>query len=89
MAESKRDLIPEHFASIEEAGDFWDIHDLTDYTDLAEEVTATIDLQRRRYLVALMPDLAMRLGVEARRQGVSAETLLNLWLNERLRATVA
>ena len=89
MAESKRDLIPEHFASIEEAGDFWDTHELTDYTDLAEEVTATIDLQRRRYLVALMPDLAMRLGVEARRQGVSAETLLNLWLNERLRATVA
>ena len=89
MAESKRDLIPEHFASIEEAGHFWDTHDLTDYTDLTEEVTATIDLQRRRYLVALMPDLAMRLGVEARRQGVSAETLLNLWLNERLRATVA
>jgi hypothetical protein len=89
MAESKRDLIPEHFASIEEAGDFWDTHDLTDYMDLTEEVTATIDLQRRRYLVALAPDIAMRLGVEARRQGVSAETLLNLWLNERLRATIA
>jgi hypothetical protein len=57
--------------------------------DLTEEVTATIDLQRRRYLVALAPDIAMRLGVEARRQGVSAETLLNLWLNERLRATIA
>jgi hypothetical protein len=89
MAESKRDPIPEHFASIEEAGDFWDTHDLTDYTDLTEEVTATIDLQRRRYLVALAPDLAMRLGIEARRQGVSAETLLNLWLNERLRTTPA
>ncbi len=89
MAESKRDPVPEHFASIEEAGDFWDTHDLTDYSDLTEEVTATIDLQRRRYLVALAPDLAMRLGVEARRQGVSAETLLNLWLNERLRDTAA
>ena len=51
MAESKRDLLPEHFASIKEVGDFWDTHDLTDYTDLTEEVTATIDLQRRRDLV--------------------------------------
>jgi dihydroneopterin aldolase len=85
MAEHKRDTIPEHFADIEEATEFWDTHDLADYADITEEVTATVDLQRRRYLVALAPDIATQLGAEARRQGVSAETLINLWLSERLK----
>jgi CopG antitoxin of type II toxin-antitoxin system len=89
MAGSKRDPIPEHFASIAEAADFWDTHDLADYADLTEEVAATIDLQRRRHLVALAPKLAARVGAEARRQGVTTETLINLWLSERLRATAA
>lgn len=48
MAENKRDTIPEHFARIEEAAEFWDTHDLADYADMTKEVTATVDLQRRR-----------------------------------------
>jgi hypothetical protein len=89
MAGSKREPIPERFASIEEAADFWDMHDLADYADLVEDIPATIDLQSHRHLVALAPDLAARLSAEARRQGVTTETLINLWLSERLRATAA
>jgi hypothetical protein len=87
MAESNRDPIPEHFTSIEEAAEFWDTHDLADYTDLTAEILATIDIQRHRYLVAVAPDLAALLSSEARRQGISTETLLNLWISERLRAS--
>jgi hypothetical protein len=89
MAGNKRDPMPENFANIEEAADFWDTHDLADYTELTEEVAATIDLQRRRHLVALAPEIAARISAEARRQGVTTETLINLWLSERLRATAA
>lgn len=89
MAGSKREAIPEHFASIEEAADFWDTHDLADYADVTRDVAVTIDLQRRQHLVALAPELAARIGAEARRQGVTTETLINLWLSERLRATAA
>jgi hypothetical protein len=33
----KRDPIPDHFSSIEEASEFWDSHDLADYWDLTSE----------------------------------------------------
>lgn len=53
-----REIIPEHFANIEEAAEFWDTHSLADYWDLTEEVDAQVQVQQRRYLVALAPDLA-------------------------------
>ena len=35
---SERDEIPEHFISLEKAGEFWDSHDAADYDDLSSEV---------------------------------------------------
>jgi CopG antitoxin of type II toxin-antitoxin system len=82
----KRDPIPKHFESIEEAAEFWDSHDLADYWDLTQEVEFEVDIQRRVFLTALEPELAKRLTECARKQGVSTETLINLWLSERLAA---
>lgn len=91
MAENKeiREPIPEHFMSIEEAAEFWDNHDLADYWDLTEEVEFEVNLQRRRYLVAVDPELAEKLAAEAHRRGLSTETLVNLWLNEKLQQMAA
>jgi len=58
---TKRDPIPKHFKSIEEAADFWDEHDLTDYWDLTKEVQMEVDIQRRVFLTALEPTLAQQL----------------------------
>jgi hypothetical protein len=86
MARSKerRDLIPEHFKSIEEAAEFWDSHDLGDYWDLTKEAEFEVDIQRRVFLTALEPELAQRLTDCARKQGISAETLINVWLSQKL-----
>ncbi len=85
MAESKvQDQIPEQFATIEEAAEFWDTHDLADYWDLTEEVEFEVNLQRRRYLVALDPELAEKLAAEAHQRELATETLVNLWLSEKL-----
>ena len=91
MAESEnvREPIPEHFATLEEAAEFWDTHDLADYWDLTEEVEFEVDLQRRRHLVSLDPDLAKKLTTEAHMRGLSTETLINLWLSDKLREAVA
>jgi predicted HicB family RNase H-like nuclease len=91
MAKSKspRDPIPEQFATIEEAADFWDTHSLADYWDLTEEADFEVKLQHRRYLVALAPQLAEKLAAEAHKQGLSTETLVNLWLSEKLQGTNA
>lgn len=86
MASSKpaRDALPEAFATIEEAATFWDTHSIADYWAETERVHFDVDLQRRHYLVALTPDIITRVMVAAQKQGVSAETLINLWLSEKL-----
>lgn len=84
MAKNKRDPIPEHFDSIEEAAVFWDTHDLTDYLDMTKEVQMEVDLQRRVFLTALEPSLAQQLSEIAHKQGISTETLINVWLKEKV-----
>ncbi|HQE91404.1 MAG TPA: CopG family antitoxin [Anaerolineae bacterium] len=80
----RRDPLPEAFESIEAAGDFWDTHDLSDYWDQTSEVHFEVSLGRRVILVPLEQNVAHQLASVARRQGLSTETLVNLWLNERL-----
>lgn len=84
----KRDPIPRRFKSIEEAAQFWDSHDLADYWDLTKEAHFEVDIQRRLFLTPLEPELAKKLVVCARKQGVSTETLINVWLTEKLTATM-
>jgi hypothetical protein len=81
----KRDPLPKHFNSVEEAADFWDTHDLGDYWDLTQEAHFEIDIQRRVFLTALEPQLARRLTTLAQQQGISTETLINIWLSEKAR----
>ena len=59
------------------------------FWDLTEEVEFDVNLQRRRYLVALDPDLAEKLASEAHQRGLTTETLVNLWLSEKLQQTAA
>jgi hypothetical protein len=78
------DPLPPHFETLHEAAEFWETHDLADYWDLTEAVEVEVDLQRTQYLFALTPDLAEGISQQASRRGVSAETLINLWLSEKL-----
>ena len=79
-----RDPLPEQFTTIEEAAEFWDTHDLTDYWDLTEDVDFVVNLQQSRYLVALAPELAKQIATQAYKRGLSTETLINIWLTEKL-----
>jgi hypothetical protein len=80
----KREPIPQHFQSVAEAAEFWDSHDLTDYWDQTREAHFEVDIQRRVFLTALEPGLAKKLTACARKQGVSTETLINVWLTEKI-----
>jgi hypothetical protein len=75
----KRDPIPQHFKSIEEAAEFWDSHDLTDYWDVTSEAHFDVDIQRRVFLTALEPELAKKLVACARERGISTETENSTW----------
>ena len=76
--------IPEDFGSIEAAADFWDTHSLADYWDQTVEIEVDVRLERRIALLPLEQGLAKRLSDAAHKQGLSVETLANLWLSERL-----
>ena len=78
--------IPKHFKSVAAASEFWDSHDLSDYLGQTREVKAEVDIRRRVFLTALEPELAKKLIACARKQGVSTETLINVWLTEKIAA---
>ena len=86
MARDKTETIPEEFRSLAEAADYWDTRDLTDHEDQMCDVQIEVELRRTAFLAALEPELAKRVAEHARNRGVSAETLVNLWLAERLSA---
>ncbi len=85
MAEDNgREAIPDRFDSLREAADFWDNHDVAAYDDQTREVHFDVDLRKRTFLTALEPDLAKRVAAYAHQRGVSTETLINIWLTEKL-----
>lgn len=80
----QRDTIPESFASIEEAAEFWDSHSTADYDDLMRDVHFDVDIQRRIFLVPIEGGIAKEITTIAKREGLELETLVNLWLKEKL-----
>jgi len=66
--------------SLEKMGEFWDTHDFTDFDDLnASDVEFTITCA-----VPIESDLLSSVEKQARRRGVKVETLVNLWLQQKL-----
>ena len=53
--------IPEEFKTYEEAAEFWDTHDSTEYEDVLEEVEMHVDIQKRHYLIELGKNTAQLL----------------------------
>jgi len=78
-----RDEIPENFDSYETAAEFWDTHDVSDYLDLTEEVS-DVKIKLKRKYFKIEPGITAKLSKKAREKGISTETLINLWLQEKL-----
>lgn len=69
--------------TLEEVAEFWDNHSLADYWDETHEVEFEIRAKQRRR-ITLDPDVYAHLEAQARVRGVLPETLVNLWVAERL-----
>jgi hypothetical protein len=72
--------------TLEEIGEFWDTHSLDDHWDKTHEVEFEIRAKQRRR-VTVEPQIYKELETEARVRGVIPETLVNLWLAEKLQAS--
>ncbi len=84
-----RDPMPGNTATVEEIIAFWDTHSTADYEDEMEDVHFEMDIQAEVYVVRLLPELASIVGRQAKASGVTTETLVNVWLAERVGRSTA
>lgn len=80
----RRDPIPEEFDSLEEFWKFWDTHSTEDYEDLMEDVEMTVNIRSGKIYCPIARDIVQDIRKEAERQGISTETLINVWLKEKI-----
>lgn len=83
MLESKSKPMPK-FSSLDELVEFFDTHDLGEYWDRMPKAHFDIDIKKRTHLFAIEEDLAEKLTEIARAKQIPSETLINVWLREKL-----
>ena len=66
--------------SLEKMGEFWDTHDFTDFDDSkAKDIKFDVSCA-----VPIEEELLSSVEKQARLRGVKVETLVNLWLQQKL-----
>ena len=70
--------------SYKEIGDFWDTHDLTEFWDQTKKTSFEVDIESEVTYYSLDKRLAEKVQDIAQKQGISADTLINLWVQEKL-----
>lgn len=85
----RRDAIPEHFRSEEEAGKFWDTHSAADYWDEMEEVEMEFDIKKRMFLVPLNDRIYQLAKKQAEAEHSTVEQIVNTLLRHDLVGTVS
>jgi len=70
--------------SYKEIGEFWDTHDLAEYWEQTQPVEFELDIQSEVTYYPLDATLSSKVRSIAKQRGVSPETLLNLWVQEKL-----
>jgi predicted DNA binding CopG/RHH family protein len=78
---NKANSIPEEM-TLNEASEFWDSHSVADYP--SQIVQFEVESKDRKTFVAIEQHLLEELEKRARENGVSVETLINLWIQEKL-----
>lgn len=69
-----------------EIGEYWDSHEIPEGS---KEVMFSVELDSDIHYLALENSLSARLRSIAEKRGVSTETLVNLWLQEKANQEVA
>ena len=95
MAMHDTTVLPEEFASIDEAQEFWDSHSSADYWDEMEEVEmplspalqAKLETKKLYRLLGLSAQQVSMIEREAKREQTNARQLIAHWVLEHIPAT--
>ena len=80
-------MVTPRFANEQDEAEFWATHDATEFLDQTEPVAVTfVDARPRKTQISLRLDPATidKLKAVSRRKGVGYQTLIRIWVMERL-----
>jgi len=66
-----------------EIGEYWDQHDLTEVWGQTESVDFEVDIQSQRIYFPIDRELTDKILRIAKVRGITPETLVNLWIQEK------
>ena len=78
------DPIPDQFASYEQAAEFWDAHDTTDYLDVFHAMDVETEFQGRHYEIEVDEDVAYVLQERAQALGTTPSRLASDLLRQQI-----
>ena len=70
--------------SYREIGEFWEGHELSDYWGKTKQVKFEVDIASEVPYYPIERDLSEKIQSLARTRGVSSDTLVNLWLEQKI-----
>ena len=86
MEKNKAKALPRS-KSVKELVDFFETHDMGDYWEEMPEAHFDVNIKKRKHLVALEEDIVDKLTEIAKSKKVSSESLINVWLKDKIRRT--
>lgn len=70
--------------SYREIGEYWDTHDVSDIWDRTRAAKFDVKIESEQTLYGVEKELSDTINRVAKQRGVSSETLVNLWLKEKI-----
>lgn len=83
MKKDKSSISEAH--SYADIGEFWDTHDLSDFWGKTRRVRFDVDIKSEVTYYPIEQNLSKKIQLLARKQGLSSGTLVNLWLEQKMR----
>ena len=80
----KVDLLPDEFRSEDEAAEFWDTHNITDYEQFLEPADLDVDIKRRHFEIEVDEESFVALQDSARKQRKPVKQLASEILKQKL-----
>ena len=71
-------------SSYKKIAGFWDTRDLSDFWGKTRATKFEVDIQSEATYYSLDKTLSRKVQSVARNRGISADTLINLWIQEKL-----
>lgn len=71
--------------SYAEIGEFWDEHDLSDFWGKTRRVRFDVVVEPEATYYPIEKGLSKKIQSVARKQGVPSDTLVNLWLEQKIK----